>query len=302
MPRTVPTRVSSARPTPPSAGTVPTSRACNRRSSWISPENAISRLFAVEYAALFDGLLPALAMLNLPLPLGGTSNHFRRQVLDEIGGWDPFNVTEDADIGIRLARFGHRTATLDLPTLEEAPDAPKLWIKQRTRWFKGWLQTWLVHTRRPLATARQLGWRGALGFNLVVTAVVVSAMVHPLYLATLAVMATHPLMLWGNGGVLAAVVVGVNLFNLCAAYAAMTLLTRRALALRGRIREAWVLVLLPIYWLMMSVACYRAVGQLFRRPHHWEKTPHRGRRMAEAPRTPSPVVKLVRSWASLWSL
>ena len=100
----------------------------------------LARLFAIEYSALFDGLLPTLAALDMPLPLGGTSNHFRREALVEVGGWDPFNVTEDADLGLRLARFGYRSGTIDLPTFEEAPATLGPWMRQRTRWFKGWMR------------------------------------------------------------------------------------------------------------------------------------------------------------------
>ena len=95
----------------------------------------------------------------MPVPLGGTSNHFRRAALDAVGGWDPFNVTEDADLGVRLARFGYRSSTLDTATLEEAPEALLPWLRQRTRWFKGWMQTLLVHTR-----AVPGGWFGSSAF------------------------------------------------------------------------------------------------------------------------------------------
>ena len=245
----------------------------------------LARLFAIEYSALFDGLLPTLAALDMPLPLGGTSNHFRREALDEVGGWDPFNVTEDADLGLRLARFGYRSATIDLPTLEEAPARLGPWMRQRTRWFKGWMQTWLVHTRHPLRLVHELGWNRFLGFNLIGTGLIVSALVHPLYLATLLVMATDPLTLWGDGGAFAAMVIGVNLFNLFAGYTAMAALAMRTLELRGNGRDAWALVLLPVYWLLMSLASYRALAQLVTRPHKWEKTPHRGRAIGRLPPT-----------------
>ena len=237
----------------------------------------LARLFAIEYSTLFDGLLPALAALDLPLPLGGTSNHFRRDVLVEVGGWDPFNVTEDADLGLRLARFGYRSATIDLPTLEEAPATMQSWVRQRTRWFKGWMQTWLVHTRHPLRLLHELGWRRFLGFNLIGTGLIVSALIHPVYLATLLVMATDPIGLWGDGGAFAAMVVGINLFNLFAGYTAMAALALRTLELRGHGGQARALVALPIYWLLMSLASYRALIHLVARPHNWEKTPHRGR-------------------------
>jgi hypothetical protein len=236
--------------------------------------NWLSLSFAMEYAALFDGVLPALATFGMPLPLGGTSNHFRREALAAVGGWDPFNVTEDADLGLRLARHGYRAATLTLPTWEAAPEQLRPWFAQRTRWFKGWMQTWLVHTRRPLRLARQLGLRGLAGFAAVGTGLIVSSLVYPVYLATLVAVATDPLRLWGDGGILAAVVVGVDLFNLVAGYVAMALLAGRSLRRRGRPVEPRGLVLLPAYWLLMSLASYRAVIELFLRPHHWAKTPH----------------------------
>jgi hypothetical protein len=144
------------------------------------------------------------------------------------------------------------------------------------------MQTWLVHMRRPLRCARDLGWRGFLGFNLIGTGLIVSALVHPVYLVTLVAMATNPLRLWGNGGVYAIGLIGVKWFHLFAGYLAVVVLAKRALALRGRAAEARVLILLPVYWLLMSLASYRALVQLVTRPHHWEKTPHRGRDSAHA--------------------
>jgi hypothetical protein len=139
------------------------------------------------------------------------------------------------------------------------------------------MQTWLVHMRQPMRLVAELGWRGFLGFNLIATGIIVSALIHPVYLATLIAMATNPLRLWGDGGLFACSVIGVNLFNLFAGYLAASVLAMRALALRGQAAEARVLILLPVYWLLMSLASYRALLQLAIRPHHWEKTPHRGR-------------------------
>jgi cellulose synthase/poly-beta-1,6-N-acetylglucosamine synthase-like glycosyltransferase len=237
-------------------------------------DSFLARMFAIEYSTLFDGLFPALVDLGLPLPLGGTSNHFRREALDAVGGWDPFNVTEDADLGIRLARFGYRSATISLPTYEEAPARLMPWLRQRTRWFKGWLQTWLVHMRKPVKFARQVGLRQFIGFNLVGTGMIVSVIIHPIYLATLLIVATDPLHLWRDGSLVTAAIVGLNLFNLAAGYLAMTSLAGRTLSLRGRADEMPALIGLPIYWLLMSLAAYRAIWQLVTRPHLWEKTPH----------------------------
>lgn len=238
--------------------------------------STIARMFAVEYAALFDGLLPTLARLRLPLPLGGTSNHFRREVLDKVGGWDPFNVTEDADLGIRLARYGYRTGTLTLPTYEEAPPEVDAWMRQRTRWFKGWLQTWLVHMRQPAELYRDLGLRQTVGFHLISTAMLASAFIHPLYLLLLAAGLTDPLPPWSDG--FTAVLMVLSVFNLAAGYLAMAILAWHALALRGLTGLAPAIIGLPAYWLFMSFAAYRGLFELALRPHHWGKTPHEGRR------------------------
>jgi glycosyltransferase XagB len=185
---------------------------------------------------------------------------------------------------LRLARLGYRSGTIDLPTLEEAPTAFGDWLKQRTRWSKGWMQTWLVHTRHPVRLVRELGLRGFLGFNLISTGLILSSLVYPLYLGLLLISAVDPLRLWGDGGVLASMVLGLGLFNLAAGYMAMALLGHRALGLRGRAGEAGALVLLPVYWLMTSLASYRALLHLIARPHHWEKTPHRPRAYAASVR------------------
>jgi cellulose synthase/poly-beta-1,6-N-acetylglucosamine synthase-like glycosyltransferase len=99
-----------------------------------------ARYFTAEYAGHFDFFLPRLAALGLPLPLGGSSNHFRTKTLCDVGGWDPYNVTEDADLGMRLARFGYRCGVIDSTTCEEAPANIRRWLAQRSRWFKGWMR------------------------------------------------------------------------------------------------------------------------------------------------------------------
>jgi hypothetical protein len=150
-------------------------------------------------------------------------------------------------------------------------------INARGRIYKGWMQTWLVHTRRPVRLIRELGWRRFLGFNLIGTGLIVSALIHPIYLATVLVMLTSPLDLWGDGSLIAAAMLGLNLFNLLIGYIAMIKLANRAFELRGKRPDAGALVALPIYWLLMSLASYRALFELVLRPHHWEKTSHRGR-------------------------
>lgn len=229
-----------------------------------------TRQFALEYSALFDGFLPALERLGLPIPLGGTSNHLRLSVLREIGAWDPYNVTEDADLGIRLARMGYRTATVDSTTWEEAPTTFRIWLGQRTRWLKGWIQTFLVHMRQPGRLLDDLGPWQCLGVMLVMGGVLLSVLVYPLAAAALAAAwAMGFVRHWeaGSLGLVASLTLGAGILApmLAAALAAL------------RRRRAWLIAalpLMPIYWLLISVAGYRAMIELARRPFHWEKTRH----------------------------
>ena len=122
-----------------------------------SGDSWLAALFALEYAALFDVVNPGIAALGLPMPLGGTSNHFRVDVLRELRGWDAWNVTEDADLGMRLARAGYRVETLASTTHEEAPVTMRAWLAQRRRWQKGWAQTLVTMSKHPLRLARDMG-------------------------------------------------------------------------------------------------------------------------------------------------
>lgn len=243
--------------------------------------NGLAGLFAMEYAILFDALLPFLAALDLPLPLGGTSNHFRRAALEAVGGWDPYNVTEDADLGIRLARFGYRARTITRPTYEEAPLTTRLWLNQRTRWLKGWMQTFLVHMRHPLRLWHEIGTRRLAGFLLTSLGSVVAAAVYPIYLTTALFLLFDPALLWRAHSPLVAGMIMLNLFNFIAAYFVFGLLATMTFHMRRSRRPAGPLIFLPAYWLLLSIACYRALIQLILAPHHWAKTPHLGRRARE---------------------
>lgn len=236
--------------------------------------------FAFEYVALFRGLLPWLARRRLLLPLGGTSNHFRRAVLEEVGAWDPFNVTEDADLGTRLARHGYRTEMLTLPTLETAPETARVWVPQRTRWFKGWLQTWLVHMRDPALLYRELGGRSFLVVQVLFGGMVVSAAVHPVFLATMGWVCVD-LALGRPIDTFQSALLVVDTVNIVAGYVSFWLLGRQATPPGAR-RPIWrVVAATPAYWLMMSYAAWRAALQLYRFPHLWEKTPHGAAAQAE---------------------
>lgn len=240
----------------------------NDRESWISAQ------FAAEYAGQFDVLLPVLSALGLPIPLGGTSNHFRRRVLDQVGGWDPYNVTEDADLGIRLARAGWQTRVISSSTYEEAPVTRRAWIGQRTRWLKGWAQTLLVHGRRPRALVRDIGPGGTLALMLLTAGPYAAALVHPLCLALFVADIARGVAGLPCTTVIEVVTSALTYTTLVAGYvgAAMTMIV--GLGRRG-MRPNWRAIGgMPFYWLLLSVAAWRAVVELIRRPYHWQKTEH----------------------------
>jgi cellulose synthase/poly-beta-1,6-N-acetylglucosamine synthase-like glycosyltransferase len=235
-------------------------------------DNWLARMFTANYAGQFDVLLPGLAALRLPFPLGGSSNHFRTSVLRKVGGWDPYNVTEDADLGIRLYRLGYRAAALSSATYEEAPARFLPWLKQRTRWYKGWMQTWLVHTRRPRRLMRELTPAGAIAFQLFLTCNVFAALVHPFFMAGLcySLLAQPPLRAVGAMGWEAPMFVATFLGG----YASTIALDLVGLRRRALLAHAWVLALTPLYWFLLSLAAWRALFQLVRNPQRWEKTEH----------------------------
>jgi cellulose synthase/poly-beta-1,6-N-acetylglucosamine synthase-like glycosyltransferase len=242
-------------------------------------QNLITRWFTIEYATWFSMLLPTLADQGGPVPLGGTSMHIKRSVLESVGAWDPYNVTEDADLGIRLHRLGFKTAVLDSTTYEEANSDFINWIKQRSRWYKGYLQTWLVHMRRPLSLRRSLGTRGFIGFNLVLGATPVVALINPLFwLLTLLWFAGKPQLIqtlfpsWLYFPGMFCMIFG----NFTVFYVSLV-----AIRLTRYPNLFFAVVLLPAYWVMMSIAAVKAVVQLMLAPWFWEKTTHGLQRLGE---------------------
>ncbi len=240
----------------------------NTADSWLA------RLFTAEYAGQFDIFLPGLAAWQLPLPLGGSSNHFRTDTLRQVGAWDPYNVTEDADLGMRLARFGYRAGTIGATTYEEAPARLGPWLRQRTRWFKGWTQTWLVHMRSPVRLWRELGSRGFLAFQLIVGGNVLAALVHPLFVAGLLVTALRGGPAWTSDSGAVTALVALYGATALAGYFVSGLIGYLGLARRRLRGVAWVLLLMPLHWLLLSLAAWRALYQLAVAPYAWEKTEH----------------------------
>jgi len=235
-------------------------------------DNWLARMFTANYAGQFDAFLPGLAALQLPFPLGGSSNHFRTAVLRKVGGWDPYNVTEDADLGIRLYRLGYRSAALASATYEEAPARFVSWLTQRTRWYKGWMQTWIVHMRRPTRLLRELGPAGAIAFQIFFAANVLAALIHPLFMAGLCYTLFALPTPWAHTVMENAAPIFAA--SLLSGYGSTIVLDVIGLRRRRLLGHAWVLILTPLHWLLLSLAAWRALFQLLDDPQRWEKTEH----------------------------
>lgn len=235
-------------------------------------QNLLTGWFTADYALWFGYLLPGLMKSASPIPLGGTSKHLRADVIEEVGAWDGFNVTEDADLGVRIAAAGYSTAVLDSTTLEEANSDPINWIRQRSRWYKGYLQTWLVHMRRPRDTFRALGPVGTYRFTLLLAGTPITACINMIFWFTTAAW------ILGQPALVAALfppyiyyfsLVSLIIGNVATVY--MYLIASRESG------NAYLLVpslTMPLYWLMMSVAAIKGCWQLVRNPSYWEKTFH----------------------------
>jgi len=251
---------------------------------WNVYENFLTRMFTAEYSFWFDYMLPGLDALRLPIPLGGTSNHFRTGELRRLGGWDPFNVTEDADLGIRAAAEGYTVGVINSTTFEEANRKFGNWIRQRSRWIKGYMQTTLVHARSPLSLVRVCGVRQSAGFLLLVAGTPLSFLfVLPLwilFLVSLAIPAPIFAELYPGWWL------WLGLFNLLVGNSLMIYVCMMGAFLRQRYGLVIWSLLNPVYWLMHSLASYKALWQLITRPHYWEKTTHG---ISALPAQPSPA-------------
>ncbi len=233
--------------------------------------NWLSRCFTLEYAIWFRVILHGVQRLGFPIPLGGTTVFFRRSVLEEIGAWDAHNVTEDADLGMRLARFGYRCEMIATTTWEEANFRVLPWIKQRSRWLKGYAITWASHMRNPASLWRDLGPRGFWGFQVLFLGAITSYLAMPLFWLIWASSAGLGLGFWQSfpaplmWGFFASMFLGQAVMLATAVIAAID--TRRLALL------PWVLAL-PLYWPLGAIAAYRAVAEAFYAPFYWHKTEH----------------------------
>jgi cellulose synthase/poly-beta-1,6-N-acetylglucosamine synthase-like glycosyltransferase len=238
-----------------------------------SQQNLLTRWFTAEYSTWFDIMLPGLQHTGFSLPLGGTSNHFRTEVLRALGGWDAFNVTEDCDLGLRLSQYNLKTTVLDSTTYEEATSRSKTWLFQRSRWIKGYLQTYLVHMRHPLQALQQGHFRKFFSLQLIVGAWTVVLFINPfMWALSLIYLLFRPVQLYTilfPGPILYLGAFCLIFGNFFYVYIHLIgCLRRKEYALMK-----WVL-LIPFYWVMMSASAYIAFYQLIVKPHYWEKTQH----------------------------
>ncbi|MEM7508143.1 MAG: glycosyltransferase [Pseudomonadota bacterium] len=252
----------------------PTETACVQcqLSYFNARENWITRCFQIEYSIWFEVLLRGFQTLRLPIPLGGTSVYFRRSALRALGAWDAHNVTEDADLGMRLSRAGMNCAVSTSVTLEEANCRPISWIRQRSRWLKGYILTWLSHMRAPIQLWHELGARGFFAFNILFLGAAATYLAMPLFWLAVFCWLTTGQTIWSSsipGWAIwpAAISLGVGQLVMlgCAALA----MVRRGTPLS----LIWVPTL-PIYWTLGAVAAWKAVIELFLAPFYWDKTAH----------------------------
>jgi len=234
-------------------------------------QNWLSRCFTIEYASWWRLTLPGVARLGLVLPLGGTTLFFRRAILDRLGGWDAHNVTEDADLGIRLARHGYTTELIPTATYEEANCRAWPWVKQRSRWIKGFLITYLVHMRDPAALLHDLGWRRFLGLQAMFLATVSQFATLPLLwsLWLLAFGLPHPVETTLGSAVLwplAFFFIAAEMLNIVIGMLAVS-------GHRHRHLMGWVPTLI-LYFPLGALACYKALYELVTNPFYWDKTQH----------------------------
>ena len=220
-------------------------------------ENIITKLFALDYALLYEYILPALQKLNLPIPLGGTSNHFIKEKLIEFGGWDAFNVTEDADLGVRIYQHGYKTEIINSVTFEEAPISLKAWVIQRSRWIKGHILTSLLH----LQINNHLCLKDKLSLYLMLFLPNLAYPLLPIYVALHPLIDNHQLdLLWD-----------LNIYlgsALPIAYSLLIIYAKKWHNLKS------IIFTTPLYYILLSVAAIRAVIEIFKKPFYWDKTQH----------------------------
>ncbi len=235
-------------------------------------ENFLTKMFTLEYSYWFDYLLPGLFRLKLPIPLGGTSNHFDKEKLEKIGAWDPFNTTEDADLGVRAFAEGYKVGVINSTTYEEANARLKNWIRQRSRWIKGYMQTWLVYSRNSRRLYKMVGLKGFIAFHLLIGGTPFTFLVNPImWLLLLIWILTKTKLI---EPLFPPHLLYVSIFNLLLGNFIGVYLNMLAVFRRKYYNLLPYAFLNPIYWILHSLAAYLALYELFVKPFYWQKTQH----------------------------
>ncbi len=233
--------------------------------------NWLSRCFTIEYSAWFRVIMRGMQRMGLPLPLGGTSVFMRRNALEKLGGWDAHNVTEDADLGMRLARFGYRCEMVDSTTWEEANKVPVGWVKQRSRWIKGFIITWLTQMRHPRKLLNDLGFIGFIGLQVVLLGTATAFLLAPVFWAMwLGVLGYE----WGFFALMPAWFWQFTFIGLLAGEAVMMAIAALAIHKKRKYSLLPFLLTMPLYWPLGTIAAYKALYEIFFAPFYWDKTSH----------------------------
>lgn len=235
-------------------------------------ENWITKMFTMEYSLWFDFFLPALDRLGFPIPLGGTSNHFDIKVLKECGGWDPFNVTEDADLGLRIYQLGKTVKVIDSTTYEEANTQFGNWIRQRSRWLKGYMQTYLVHMRDPIHLYKSVGFKGFLAFQFFIGGTFLNALIVVFLYGIFAVWILTQTIMFEP--IFPDELLYLNFLNLILGNIFFIYTHMLGIYKRRLFKLIPFALMAPFYWLMLSIAGYKGFFQLLYKPFYWEKTEH----------------------------
>jgi cellulose synthase/poly-beta-1,6-N-acetylglucosamine synthase-like glycosyltransferase len=246
-----------------------------RLNYYNSEQNLLTRWFTAEYSLWFDLILPGLQRAGFSMPLGGTSNHFRIQTLRALGAWDAYNVTEDCDLGLRLARYGFDTVVLNSVTFEEANSQLKNWIRQRSRWIKGYMQTYLVYMRHPWRYLRPSNFREFLSLQLVIGSKAGILFLNPLLWLSFVLYLLFPAQLGHTFHMLyPKPLLYLNALSLIFGNFLYLYSYLLACMRHKQYRLVKWAIFIPFYWMLMSVAAFMALFQLIVKPHYWEKTIH----------------------------
>jgi glycosyltransferase XagB len=242
------------------------------RLNYYNPnDNILTRWFTIEYSYWFDYYLEGLYSVGCPIPLGGTSNHFRTKLLKRVGAWDPYNVTEDADLGIRIARRKLKVCTMDSYTYEEANGHLWNWIRQRSRWNKGYIQTYLLHMRKPRELLEELGWKQFVLFQIAFGGNALIPLINPfLWTVTLLTLMVPELVHFKMAFLLGVICI-INTVVSNSLYVSIHMI---ACLKEKMYREIPFVLVLPFYWLLLSIGAWRGLFQLLTNPFFWEKTVH----------------------------